>query len=188
MKAIQFTIIFILLFGTVSPQVVVHGYCITLNNDTLRGNLKLASYFNKINWEKIQRKIKYIDSVTKKEAKFKPADINGYCFYWKNDLYCYKSLFANTSHVIFSRQIASGKRASLFYSITTGYKGSQTSFYYIQKNNGGTLNITSATKKGVKELLLNLFSADSAARDAINAFSFARKSSLKTLVDAINDQ
>ena len=177
-----------LLFGTVSPQVVVNGYYITLNKDTLRGNLKLASYFNKINWEKIQRKIKYIDSVTNKEAKIKPSDINGYCFYWKNDLYCYKSLFTNTSHAIFSQQIASGKRASLFYSITTGYKGSKTSFYYIQNNNGGTVNVASATKKGVKELLLNLFSADSAARDAINAFSFARKSSLKTLVDAINDQ
>ena len=59
----------------VYAQTIVDGYYITLNNDSLKGGIKVPKMiFAGVDIEKLERKIKSVDNNTQSFEKFKPNE------------------------------------------------------------------------------------------------------------------
>jgi hypothetical protein len=188
MKPALFTMAFFVLMASLQSQVVADGYLVTLANDTVGTQLKLPAVFGKINWEKIQHKIRCIDTVSAVPAKYSAGSIKGYGFETAGNRCYFTSMGGIISRPVFCRQIVAGNRAALYYYFKSGYRGSITKYFAVERQDNSLLVVKGPIRKKTIQRLSDFFAADTAAQIIIQNFTFSRKHPISALISALNSQ
>jgi hypothetical protein len=181
----------------IEGQTIVNGYYVSTDNDTVHVEVKVPKMiFDRVNYESLERKLKVADSSSESFQKFKPGEIKGFGFSYKNTDYNFTSKSIKGKRPRFFQKVVSGDKASLYFYYTTSvdyttYLSSRKSYTYIvEKRNGDNLVLrTPVSRRKIKARLKKLFENEPNAQAIIDESAISNrhlKNSLKKIIEAIN--
>ena len=189
-----YLLLFFLFFGyqAANSQTIVDGYYITSNNDSVKTKIKVPKIiFSGVDVESLERKVKSVDSSNQGFEKFKPAEINGFGFFYKNKNYNFLKRPITPNTVKFFERIFSGSNASVYYYFKTGYRGAMSEVFIVEKENGEDLVLkNSMSRKKIKNSLINFFSATSTVQQTIKSKPISKRhleNSVKEIVETVDN-
>ena len=187
-----FLIIVLSAIGEISlGQTWANGYYISGQNDSVLTTIKIPTpLFQGFDPQRLQHKVKTKIDDSSAFQTFKPSEVKGFGFVYKNERYKFVSITLDDRRRSFFRMIYSGNHVAGYYSYSIGYRGSSIVAVRKQVDGGETLLLKSSSmsKRKIKLKLLDFYKYDSKAKDVIQNYQFSLKNlpeSVKILLEKI---